>query len=164
MASKVPFVNQIAWVALIPQILFLGLLMFIYYLLNVGDFVLLGAITYLVLSYVVRKLMLKSFYRGIKLLKKLEVEAAIPYFETCVGFFSRNSWLDKYRYLMLLSSSKMTFREMSLCNIAFCYGQINEGQKSKKLYEQILKEYPDNVIALTALKMIQSFSGGSSLG
>lgn len=164
MASKIPLVNQIAWVALIPQILFLGLLMFIYYLLNVGNFVLLGAITYLVLSYVVRRLMLKSFFRGIKLLKKQEVEAAIPYFETCVGFFSRNSWLDKYRYLILLSSSKMTFREMSLCNIAFCYGQINKGQKSKELYEQILKEYPDNVIALTALKMIQSFSGGSSLG
>ncbi|MEN9639008.1 MAG: hypothetical protein RLZZ262_876, partial [Bacteroidota bacterium] len=73
------------------------------------------------------------------------------------------SWVDKYRYLTLLSSSKMTYREMGLCNIAFCYGQIGQGAKARAFYEQVRTEYPDNGIALIALNLMSSVEHGESV-
>jgi len=45
---------------------------------------------------------------------------------------------------------------MGLCNIAFCYSQINNGQKAKEYYELTLKEFPDNGLAIAGLRMINS--------
>lgn len=154
MASKIPIASQTAWISAVPQLLLFGFLIFIYYLLNIDQFVLFGALTYLLLSFTIRMLVLKSFSGGMKLLKKSRFEEAIPCFEKSVDFFIRNSWLDTYRYLVLFSSSKISFKEMALCNIAFCYMQIGKEQKAKKVYERILKEYPDNEIARTAQTMI----------
>ncbi|HEX3165740.1 MAG TPA: tetratricopeptide repeat protein, partial [Chitinophagaceae bacterium] len=73
-----------------------------------------------------------------------------------VDYFAKNNWVDKYRYLTLLSSSKMTYKEMGLCNIAFCYSQTGNGQKAKEYYEQALREFPENGLAIAALNMLKS--------
>ncbi len=91
-----------------------------------------------------------------KLVKQKYFLEAISYFEKSVDFFTRNQWIDKFRYLILLSSSKMTYREMGLCNIAFCYGQIGNEVTAKKYYEMVLDEFPNNGIALAVLKLINS--------
>lgn len=43
---------------------------------------------------------------------------------------------------------------MALCNIAFCYGQIGEGQKAKEYYQQTLTEYPENGMAQAGINML----------
>ena len=45
---------------------------------------------------------------------------------------------------------------MALANIAFCYGQLGEGAKSKEYYENILKVFPDSQIAIVSLKMFDA--------
>ena len=156
MASKAPIVSQIAWFSAFPQILLLGLFIFIYYLLGVRFFLLFGALTYLALSYGLKSFIINDHQKGIKLVKRGNFIDAIPYFEKSVKFFSENSWLDKYRYLTMLSSSKMGYREMGLCNIAFCYSQTNKGLEAKELYRVILKEYPENILANATIKMLDS--------
>ena len=91
-----------------------------------------------------------------QLVKKHEYAGAIQFFEASYRFFTDNSWIDKYRYITLLSSSAMDYREMALCNIAFCYSQIGEGPKARAYYQQVLKTYPDNGLAQTALRMMES--------
>ena len=91
-----------------------------------------------------------------RLVKQHNFMDAIPKFEKSVDFFTRNNWLDKYRFLTLLSSSKMTYKEMGLCNIAFCYSQTNNGQKAKEYFEQTLKEFPENGLAIAGLRMMNS--------
>ena len=48
----------------------------------------------------------------------------------------------------------MNYREMALCNIAFCYGQIGNGTKAIEFYQKTLVEFPENGIAESALKML----------
>ncbi|MCC7520948.1 MAG: tetratricopeptide repeat protein [Flavobacteriaceae bacterium] len=157
MASYVPIVRQIAWILLIPQLLLMGLLIYIFHLLKLEDAFFYGAATYLVLYFRLKNLVAKDHRQGMKLVKQQKFEEAIPLFEKSVDFFTRNNWVDKYRFLTLLSSSKMTYKEMGLCNIAFCYSQTNNGQKAKEYYELTLKEFPENGIATVGLKMINSF-------
>ena len=134
MASKIPVVRQVAWVSLVPQLLLLGLLIFIFELLEIKNASLLGASIYLILSFSLRFIVAKDHRKGMRLIRQQKFEEAIPFFDASVEFFNRKAWIDKYRFLTLLSSSKMTYKEMGLCNIAFCYSQSNNGQKAKVYY------------------------------
>jgi tetratricopeptide (TPR) repeat protein len=157
MAAGIPVNRSIAWIALIPQLLIVLLIIYIFSLLNLGEPTLLGGLTYLVISYVLRTYVVIDFRKGMQLCKTHKFKEAIPHFEKSISFFKEKKWLDKYRYVLLLSSSKMTYREMSLCNIAFCYSQTGEPQQAKLYYENILREFPGNAIATAALRMIRSF-------
>ena len=156
MATRVPIVRQISWISLIPQLLFLGLIIFIYYKLNLREPIFFGALTFLVMPFFLRKLFSKDYRRGMKLVKKELFSEAIPFFEKSVEYYIKNKWVDKYRYLTLLSSSKMSYKEMGLCNIAFCYSQTGDVLKAKEYYEQIINEFPNNGIALTGLRFINA--------
>lgn len=81
---------------------------------------------------------------------------AIPHFEKSYEFFARHIWMDKYRYLVMLSSGRLSYREMALINIAFCYGQAGNGIMARGYYERTLQEFPDSSVAKTALKFIGS--------
>lgn len=156
MASNVPTIRQTSWISVIPQIAFMLILIFIYHKLNLKDPPLYGAITYLTLSMSLRNLIPKSHREGLKLTKEHKFEIAIPKFENSYKFFTENNWIDKYRFITLLSSSKMSYKEMALCNIAFCYSQIENGQKAIEFYKKTLAEFPENGLAQTGLKMLTS--------
>lgn len=117
-----------------------------------------GVIIFCVIALVLRITIPKSHRKGMKALKQNDFETAIANFKESVDYFTRNRWVDKYRVITVLSSSKMCFREMGLCNIAFCYSQTGQAEKAKALYEEILEEYPDNGIAYYALNSINTFS------
>ena len=159
MASKVPTVRQVAWISIIPQISFMGVLILVYSKLELElpETILCGSLTYLAISFCLRNLLTKNFIQGMKLVKQQDFSSAIPFFEKSVIFFTKNSWVDKFRFITLLSSSKMSYKEMGLCNIAFCYGQTGNGVKAKEYYERTLDEFPNSGIASTALKFINSF-------
>ena len=156
MVLNVPVVRQIAWITLVPQMIFFGIFIYVYYLLRMNNPILYAGLSYLILSYLFRKFTLNNHRRGEKLVKKQNFKEAIHPFEKSIEFFSRYRWIDKYRYSILLSSSKMAFQEMALCNIAFCYSRINNEKKAKEYYEEVLKEFPNNGIATAALKMINA--------
>jgi hypothetical protein len=158
MASKVPTIKQVAWISIIPQFSFIGVLILIYSKLGLEllEVIFCSSLTYLVISFSLRTLLTKNFRQGIKLVKQQDFSSAIPFFEKSVNFFTKNRWIDKYRFITLLSSSKISYKEMGLCNIAFCYSQTGNGVKAKEYYERTLDEFPNSVIASTALKFINS--------
>ncbi len=156
MASNVPVIKQIAWISMLPQIGILFLIGLVCYLCGVGNPVFPAAVIYLGLSYLLRAVVAKDYQKGMHLVKKQEFAEAIPVFESSYKFFMDNSWVDEYRYIILLSSSRMSYREMALCNIAFCYTQIGEGKKAAEFYREVLKNYPENGLAQAGLKMLES--------
>ena len=156
MASNVPTIRQVSWISIIPQIAFMLTLIFIYDKLNIKEPALYGAITYLIISMSLRYLVPKSHREAIKLTKQHKFENAILKYEDSYKFFTENNWIDKYRFITLLSSSKMNYREMALCNIAFCYSQVGNGQKSIEYYKKTLAEFPENGLAEAGLKMLTS--------
>ncbi|WP_144803871.1 tetratricopeptide repeat protein [Maribacter sp. MAR_2009_72] len=50
----------------------------------------------------------------------------------------------------------MSYREMALANIGYCYSQIGDGKKAKEYYERTLKEFPGSGLAKSALNMMNS--------
>lgn len=95
-----------------------------------------------------------SLYDGIALIKQSKFKDAIPVIQESIEFYDKRSWIDKYRFVLLISSSKKSIKETSICNLAYCYLQVGEVQKSKRIYEEVLINNPDNANARAMLNTI----------
>jgi tetratricopeptide (TPR) repeat protein len=158
MSSTTPTIKQIAWISIIPQLFLMGFFIFSWHLLSVHNPFLNGSLTYLALSWSLRYFIPSAHRKGMSLVKKENFQEAIPFFEKSYDFFKMYDWLDKYRFVTLLSSSKISYKEMALNNIAFCYGQIGDGYKSKEFYERTLVEFPDSGLAKAGLRLLNSMN------
>lgn len=156
MSSKIPTIRQIAWISLIPQLIFLGILILIYYLFRIQDYVLCGVVTYLLLSMLLKLVIAKDQRRGMRYLKSGMYEDAIEYFEKSHDFFSKYDWIDKYRFITLLSLSRICFKEMALVNIGYCYVQMSDRTKAESYYRKALAEFPDSEIAKSTLAFLSN--------
>jgi tetratricopeptide (TPR) repeat protein len=156
MASKQPIVKQIAWASLIPQVAVMAILMYSSHLLGAEQPIIVGAVFYLILSLILRRLIPSNHRKGFKHLKKKEFAKAIGNFELSYEFFQRYSWIDKFRFLTLLSSSRICYREMALLNLAYCYGQQGDGTRSKEYYEKTIEQFPKSEMARSSLQMFES--------
>ena len=163
--SKVPLIRHVSYLSQVLHVLlFLGLAAGLYYagdMRSLKDALFLGAVMYIAYLVVARRVIPRWHRRGIKLVKAGAYSDAIPSFEKSYAFFSNHQWLDSKRYLVLLSSSKISYREMALISIAVSYGQLGEGAKSKEYYEKALKEFPGSILAQTSLNMIKAFESSS---
>lgn len=156
MSSKTPMIRQTAWISIIPHLAVMALIMFIWYQFNPQKTVLYGTLSYLTLSIGLRYIIPKSHREGINLVKNLKYEQALAKFEKSHQFFSDHNWIDDYRYIVLLSSSNISYGEMALCNIAFCHSQLGNGKLSKEFYIKTLKKYPDSGLAQAGLNMMNA--------
>jgi tetratricopeptide (TPR) repeat protein len=111
---------------------------------------------YFAYAWLTRLLIPRDHRRGIRLVRQGRYEEAIQAFENSLSFFTRHSWIDRLRAITMLSPSAMSYREMALCNTAFCYSQIGQGAKSKAIYQSVLAEYPDNLLAPASLRMLET--------
>ena len=156
MNKNVPTVKQIAWIVLVPQLLFMALLILIFYLFKSKEPFFFGALTYLIISFSLRGILTKNQKNGMNLVKQENFSEAINEFQKSYDFFDKNKWIDKYRYLTLLTASKSSYREMALNNIAFCHSQLGNGQKAREFYKKTLNLFPDNGMAKSAINILNS--------
>ncbi len=158
MTSNVPMVRKIAWLAILVQVIIIALLIFLYQQISFGDPFIFAALTYVILAFLLRNIFSKQHRIGILLVKQQRFTEALPFFQKSYDDLNKRSWIDKYRCLTLFSSSKLSYREMALCNMAFCYSQIGEGQKARAYYELALKTNPQNGLAIAGLNMLNSIN------
>ena len=88
--SKVPTYRQIAWLSIIPQLLVMALLVMAFKFTGTKYFVLYGAITYLVISYLLRNVVAGKHRKGMQLVKSNNFQQAIPLFEESLAYFQNN--------------------------------------------------------------------------
>ena len=155
MSSNISVVRQIAWLSLLPQFLFALLLIFMYHQLRFPDPPFYGLVSYLIISFSLRTFIPHSHNKGMKYVKKDKFSEAIPCFERSYDFFTKNNWVDKYRFITLLSSSAMSYREMSLTNIGLCYAQLGDDEKAREYYQITLQEFPKSEIAKSGLNILE---------
>ena len=154
MSSNISALRQIAWLALIPQFLFAIVLIVLWHFLRAPDPAFYGLLSYFLISLGLRTFVPHNHNKGMKLVKQGKFEEAIIQFEKSYQFFTRNSWVDKYRYITLLSSSAMSYGEMSLTNIGLCYAQLDDAQNARKYYEKTLSEFPKSEVAKSGLNLL----------
>ncbi|MFC5269160.1 tetratricopeptide repeat protein [Adhaeribacter terreus] len=156
MASGTPIIRQINWLALAFQLCVFVAMVFLFQFLQVGAPSLMAIAAYLVLVYFLRFFLAKYHRYGMMFIKRNDFEHAIPYFESSYAYFQEKPWLDRFRAIFLLSSSRISYKEMALVNIAYCYSQLGNGAQAKAYYEQALKEFPDSAIAKAGLNMMNA--------
>ncbi|MEO7346528.1 MAG: hypothetical protein ABIZ49_05840 [Opitutaceae bacterium] len=110
-----------------------------------------------------RLLLTGAHRRGISLVKRGQFAEAIPCFKASYAAMKHRPWVDRFRWPLLGSASRWTYREMALANVAFCYGQIGDGAEMRAHYEKTLVEFPDSVLAATALRMMRATQGDPAL-
>ena len=155
MASSLPIVRQVAWLSVLPQLVLLFLLMALAGALNISSPAVVGAIAYLTLSFALRLLVPRAHRKGIRLFKQERFAEAVPCFKDSYEFFSRHAWIDRWRAITMLSSSRISYREMALVNVAFCLGQSGQQQEAIAKYRRVLQEFPESKLAETALRMME---------
>ena len=151
-------VRQISWIAVIPQIIALSISIALASHLFGRQGIVIGGCSYLAYSIGSRILIPRYHRRGIRLLKQQRFADAIPLFRQSLKFFNAHSWIDRYRSIVLMSPSAVCYREMALANIGFCYSQIGDGVQARKNFKTCLELFPDNGLATTAVRMIDSAS------
>ena len=171
MASNIPSIRQYTWESLPPQLLMSAIYSVIAHFLKLDDYlgfhgifsnIMYGAFGQLIIWFIIRNIYAKHHAQGMELVRQEKYADAIPFFIDSYQTFSKHSWVDKYRYY-LGSSSKISYKEMDLNNIAFCYGQIGDKEKSIEYYRQTLSEFPDSGIAKTALTLINTMTDNKQI-
>lgn len=118
-------------------------------------YILYAILAFIFLSLVLRLSIPREHRKGVRYYKNEQFEEAIECFEKSYDFFTRHRWLDTYRYLTMLSSSRLTFKEMARINKAFCLTQIGKRSEAAAIYRSLLEENPNNKIACSALRMME---------
>ncbi len=151
----IPVVHEIAWVSLVLQLFFVMLLIFVAAGFGFVRPILTGTLTYLIVGFLARLVFTRHHRQGMYLTQEGLFDEAVAEFQKSYEFFSSNRWIDWWRYVLMLSSSRMTYREMALLNIAFCDIWNERPEDAVRTYLRIIEEFPDNGIAWTAIKTFQ---------
>lgn len=131
---------QLAWATFFCIIVYSLLLAF--YPLPKFHSIIIGMALYFILSTLGRIFLLKAHRKGMIQVHRKNFRQAAIFFKESDEFLGRHPWLDELRWLLLMSSSAVSFREMALYNAAYCYVQMGQGRDARDLYQRLLTRYP----------------------
>ncbi|HUS70187.1 MAG TPA: hypothetical protein VM075_05340 [Anaerolineae bacterium] len=106
--------------------------------------------------YLILHTVTRHHTEGSRLVKAQRFEEAIQAFEQNLAFFRKHPNLDGWRSLIFLSAAKYGYREMTLLNLGYIYGQIGKGGKSEQYYKGALELNPKNRAAMAALNLLNA--------
>jgi tetratricopeptide (TPR) repeat protein len=146
MPSKVAFTrSQTNPIAIIPKLLFYGLLCLCFYPVDQKAFFMIGLFAYIMLAALARWIFFpNSLYENTKMLRQAKFAEAIPLIQKTIDYYAKHQWIDRYKYALQISSSRWSIIETSICNMDYCYLQIGNVEKSKEIYAYVLEENPEN--------------------
>ncbi len=159
--SKMPVVTQVSIIGSVPQLTVLFLLIgggFLW----AGTFgAWSGGVLYFVLRFSLRELP-HAHRKGIRFVNREQFKEAAQCFLDSYEFFEKRRWLDRYRSILMLCPSRISYREMALANSAFCYAQTGDGENARLYYEKCLEHFPDSRLASVALRLMDAAGGSRS--
>lgn len=144
--------RSISWLAVVNQGLFLLILLFLFHRVA-GSMLaaLIAVILLMVWLRWMRTLLLAPYRRGFRLVHEQKFADAAVAFDQGHRFFARFWWLDMFRTFLLLSPSRMGYRELGLTNLGYAYIRAGERDKAQSTYEQLQREFPHSRAAKMAL-------------
>ncbi|WP_221793457.1 tetratricopeptide repeat protein [Oceanobacter mangrovi] len=159
MFSSKPTTQQVVWYTLFIH---LGVMIgfeVLFSWLQVSDAFTWSFVAYFALYLVLRRGVARHHRAGMSAAAHAEnFEQAMQHFQDSYDFFSRHLWIDKGRYLFLLSCSKPCYRELALVNIGSCLVQMGRGKEAIVAFERALQEFPDSELAKQTMNTIRTFS------
>lgn len=166
MVNQVPISTSRSPVFVLVQYILMGVLAALVWVLLgrkdlYTDSLLLGIAAYLVLLFASRALLTRHHRKGIRQVKKERLTEAILHFEASLRFFTDHPLLDRWRAVVIFSASALSYRDLALCNLAYCHGQLGDKERMKHFYQQAIALNPENPFAASSLRMIETVEGDS---
>ncbi len=168
MSQRMPVIRQLEWAALIPQCAAIVVLTVIIHpalpnLILPAD-ICIAAVVYGIFCRVMRAKFARDHKQGMRAYHAQKFQEAIANFEASYEFFSAHRKMDAWRSLLFGVAGPNPYRIIALCNMAYCYSQLGNGQQAIKLYEKTLQDEPDCAIARSSLNMLRSVAPASNAG
>ena len=154
--SRTPIVRPISWLNAVINIGILAVFVAAGWFFAQTNGVVVAALAYIVLSQLLRRMICSHHRSAIQHCKRQEYELAIPEFQRSLKFFNENQWVDEFRAITMLSAAGMCYREMALVSLGFCFGQIGDGKNARLNYEQCIRQFPNNGMAESALRLLNA--------
>ena len=154
MTSEGKFPRLFAWGSMIPHTVVLGSIIALFYWFGMPWPVFCGSLAFAFLSLVLKLTFTKDLRKGTDALNAKHYAEALPWLDRSAAFFQRYPWLDRYRYLLLLSSSALSYREMTLVNRALCIGRTRSFEETDEAFKAVLHEFPDSALAKITRRMM----------
>lgn len=158
--SRTPIVRPVSWLNAAINIGVLAVFVIVGGALAQFGGAIAGAGVYLILSQLLRRIICRHHRIAIAHCKRQEFEQAIPEFQRSLKFFEDNPWIDRFRAITILSAAGMSYREMALVSLGFCYAQLGDGKNARLNYEQCVQQFPNSGMAESALRLMNA--GASS--
>ncbi len=157
MSDKVPIYRQISYVGLaVIFVVTAGAAALGWYLTDSIYGGLVGVMAVVIYAWASRKALVNDHQEGLDKVQLGKFDEAIQAYDRSLDFLKRNPWVDHFRFLTILSASTMTYREMALVSQAYCYIQLKQTKKAREIYELCLAEYPNNILAASALRFMDA--------
>jgi tetratricopeptide (TPR) repeat protein len=130
------------------------LLMQVYHFPSLITPLLFAFAAYFAYSTVARGLILTHHQRGMKFFRQKHYHEAILSFQQSIQYLNANAWIDRHRWLVLLSSSALSYREMAMFNIGAAYVYLDNAREARKAFESFLMAFPFSQLAPTVRKLM----------
>lgn len=150
-----PPIRQISWPGVMAQVVvMMSLLWGLDAWLGKGKGATPALITYLIYTAISRMILSRHHRRGVQLVRRGKFDEAIQSFQASAHFFRAYPWIDKYRALVLMSPSALSYLEMALVNVAFCQAAAGRKEEARLSYEKALSEFPQSGLASLGLRRL----------
>jgi tetratricopeptide (TPR) repeat protein len=153
--------RQVNWSAFLLHVLLIVLFPYLLSLVNVAiDLgLLISSLSYMGLSVILQRIIPVDHRMGFSLLIQKNYEAAALAFQKSWDYFNKKTWLDNYRAILMLSASKISYREMALINRSLCYWHIGDTERALESYREVLSYFPNSKMAKDAIYYIENPDG-----
>ena len=94
-----------------------------------------------------------------RLMRQGDWAGAIGFFDQSERFLAANAWLDRWRWLVLLSASALSYREMALFNIARCHTYMGHAGHARRAFIRFLEEAPASPLAPLVRRLLPTLGG-----
>lgn len=110
---------------------------------------------YVLGTHALRLLLLGPHRKGMKLARRGQRKEAIAAFEQSYRFMARRPWIDTLRWLLLMSPSSISYREIALYNIASCHLKSGSRANARQYFEKVKTEFPHGLLAPMAARQLE---------
>jgi tetratricopeptide (TPR) repeat protein len=118
-----------------------------------------GALVFTIWSRGTKNALLKDHREGGEHAAAGRVAQAITCYEKSLAFLSSNRWVDDLRWLILLDSSALSYREMALYNIGALHASAGDSAAARTAWERLLRDFPQTRLRETVAKDMTQLSG-----
>lgn len=115
--------------------------------------------TYFIYGAAARIILLPHHVRAMRLFRKKQLYEAIQAFQRSEHDLATRPWIDRHRWIVLMSASSISYLEMAMYNIASAQLQLGLESQARRSLAHFLEVAPGSPLALRVRAALHTMGG-----